>query len=146
MDCTATYAIVRLRGSLPRIASANEIIGLKWAPLMGPRNAINVASAKTVAAVLASNTMARLPPANRSPMIPEPTTAAASSSEPSPSASNERPKRLGDFVGGGCLADSVQAFLQLDAIERANRKARKDLDPAVELTESSAESLPLVLL
>jgi hypothetical protein len=51
-------------------------------------SAISVPSAATDAIVFASNATARFPPANRSAMMPEPITAAASSVDPNPSASN----------------------------------------------------------
>ena len=49
---------------------------------------MSTASAATVAPVLASNATAALPDANRSAMIPEPITAAASSNDPRPSAAS----------------------------------------------------------
>jgi len=49
-----------------------------------------VANTATVAAVFASNAIAELPPARRSAMTPEPTTVAARSSEPIPSAVKRR--------------------------------------------------------
>jgi hypothetical protein len=66
----------------------NETAGLKCAPLKGPSSAINEARTATVAPVLAINAMPRLPPARRSAMIPEPTTVAARSNDPRPSASS----------------------------------------------------------
>ena len=45
---------------------------------------MSTASAATVANVFASNATATFPPASRSAMIPEPMTAAASTSEPTP--------------------------------------------------------------
>ena len=50
--------------------------GLKCAPEIGPNVKIKVVSAAPVASVLASRAIATLPPASRSPMMPEPTTAA----------------------------------------------------------------------
>jgi hypothetical protein len=67
-----------------------ETAGLKCAPLIGPSSAINVPSTATVAAVLAKSATATFPPASRSAMMPEPTTVAASSSDPIASAIKRR--------------------------------------------------------
>jgi len=60
----------------------------------GPISAISVASTATVAPVFARSAIAALPPDKRSAMTPEPTTAAARSTEPSASAV----RRLAVFI------------------------------------------------
>ena len=60
--------------------------GLKWAPEIGPKVRMSAISAAPVASVLARSATAMFPPARRSPMMPEPTTAATSSAVPSASA------------------------------------------------------------
>ena len=76
--------------SEPRRASTKDTAGLKCAWLIGARSAISVANTATVAAVFASSAIAEFPPARRSAMTPEPTTVAARSSEPIPSAARRR--------------------------------------------------------
>src|SRR5271155_2343375 len=74
------------RHPIPRChASAKVTAGLKCAPEMGPNVRIRATSIAPVARVLASRAMATLPPDKRSPMIPEPTTAASKSAVPTAS-------------------------------------------------------------
>src|SRR5207302_3371497 len=82
--------------SPPQNASASVTAGLKWAPEMGPKVRIKATSAAPVASVFASSATATLPPARRSPMMPEPTTAASSIAVPTASATRRRsrPGRL----------------------------------------------------
>src|SRR5271168_1235060 len=104
------YAAESDHESFPRKAWMNDTVGLKCAPLRGPRSAINVANTATVAPVLAISATARFPPARRSAMTPEPTTVAASNKEPKPSANNRRGR------GSACivrLADCIH--LNFDA-------------------------------
>src|SRR5688572_17415180 len=73
------------RDKRPRQASTRVTAGLKWAPEMPAKVTIRAARAAPVARVLASSASAPLPPARRSPMMPDPTTAAASSPVPTAS-------------------------------------------------------------
>ena len=85
-------------GSRPRRAgaisplSANTAVtaGLKWAPEIGPNMVISTTSMAPVASVLPSRASATLPPARRSPMMPEPMTVASSRPVPRASAANRR--------------------------------------------------------
>src|ERR1700722_414051 len=92
---------------------------------MGPSDAISVASTATVAAVFASSATARLPPASRSAMMPDPITVAAKSIEPKPSAASARRSMSGGLGRGGVLSDFTQLRLQGRAIERVDRKTRR---------------------
>src|SRR5271163_4469201 len=74
----------------PSDASAIVTAGLKCAPETGPNVRINATSAAPVAIVLASSAIATLPAASRSPMIPEPTTAASNSKVSTNSATTRR--------------------------------------------------------
>ena len=71
-------------------ARASVTAGLKCAPEIGPKVKIRVINIAPVANVLASRAMAILPPANFSPMIPEPTTAARRNAVPRHSATMRR--------------------------------------------------------
>src|SRR5690242_870775 len=114
---------------------------------------MSVASTATVAPVFASKAIATLPPARRSAMTPEPTTAAVRSSEPIASALSRWRKEL---IPRGCLqrdaaapedsishrsveretaasacssrADRFQAPLQFGAIERFERQLDEGFD------------------
>src|SRR5581483_10283257 len=88
--CATVYAQASRQLRPPCEASANDTAGLKCAPEIGPKVRINATSVAPVAIVLASSAMATLPPARRSPMIPEPTTVANRSPVPSPSATSLR--------------------------------------------------------
>ncbi len=100
-----------------------ETAGLKCAPLMGPKRAINVASTATVAAVFANSATARLPPASRSAMIPEPITVAASRIEPR-AFGEERPAQpLKRTLRQCAFADVAQPRLQRHTVERIDRQA-----------------------
>src|SRR6516225_5591705 len=74
-------------GSSRRSAMTALTAGLKCAPLRGAKTSMRTYSANTVASVLASKAMATLPPARRSAMMPEPTTAHSKPAVPSSSAS-----------------------------------------------------------
>ena len=71
-------------------ASASVTAGLKCAPETGPKVCIRAKSAAPVASVFASRATATLPPDKRSPMIPEPTTAANRKHVPTVSAVTRR--------------------------------------------------------
>ena len=66
--------------------------GLKCAPEIGPNARMSATSAAPVASVFASSASATFPPASRSPMMPEPTTAASSIAVPTASATARRRK------------------------------------------------------
>src|SRR5690349_24192726 len=72
---------------MPRChASASVTAGLNCAPEIGPKVNMSASSAAPVASVLAKRAIAVLPAASRSPMIPEPTTAASKKAVPTASA------------------------------------------------------------
>src|ERR1700684_3419014 len=79
------------RQAMPRCeASANVTAGLKCAPEMGPNASISATRAAPVAIVFARRATATFPPANRSPMMPDPTTAANRKAVPRSSATARR--------------------------------------------------------
>src|ERR1700677_4244984 len=79
------------RQAMPRCeASANVTAGLKCAPEMGPNASISATRAAPVAIVFARRATATFPPASRSPMIPDPTTAANRKAVPRASATARR--------------------------------------------------------
>ena len=69
-----------------------ETAGLKCAPEIGANVMINATRAAAVAMVLANRAIAWLPPDSRSPMMPDPTTAASSIAVPMASAVSRREK------------------------------------------------------
>src|SRR5471032_3234841 len=73
---------------------------------------ISTTSAAPVARALASKAMARFPPASRSAMMPEPTTAISKAAVPSASAVRRRGR------SAGITADVVDALLQRHAVQR----------------------------
>src|ERR1700722_16268950 len=74
--CAATHQPASLHGNPRSIASIIVTGGLKCAPEIGPNVRIKAINAAPVAIVFARRAIATLPPASRSPMIPEPITAA----------------------------------------------------------------------
>ena len=84
------YGVCEKNQRFRREAAANVTAGLKCAPEIGPKVKIRVINIAPVANVLASRAMAILPPANFSPMIPEPTTAARRNAVPRHSATMRR--------------------------------------------------------
>ena len=100
----------------PSKASATDTTGLKWAPEMDPKVRIRATSAAPVAIVFASNANATFPPASRSAMIPDPTTAATSSSVPR----NSAVRRLGRLGFTG-FTDTVDFFLDGEFVETSQR-------------------------
>src|SRR5580692_8957717 len=66
----------------PCMASASVTAGLKWAPEIGASARISATKAAPVAMELASKASATFPPASRSAMIPEPTTAISRNAVP----------------------------------------------------------------
>ena len=72
---------------MPRCSATTMVTaGFKCAPEMLPTARIIATSAAPVAIVFARSAIATLPPLRRSPMIPDPTTAASSIAVPSASA------------------------------------------------------------
>src|ERR1700722_19251408 len=115
-----------------------DTAGLKCAPLMGPKSAISVASTATVAAVFANSATARLPPARRCAMMPEPITVAANNIDPRVSATSRR-SMLSRLGSGVALADLAQSSLQRHTIEGADWKADQEFDASFQLLECLAE-------
>src|SRR5579863_7766395 len=74
----------------PCIASASVTAGLKWAPEIGPSARISATRAAPVARELASSARATFPPASRSAMIPDPTTAISRNAVPNASLAARR--------------------------------------------------------
>src|SRR5436190_9374925 len=91
---------------------------------------ISAISAKPVASELARSAIAALPPARRSPMMPEPTTAARSSAVPTASAA----------------ADLIHLFLQRQALELLYEQREEKVDASAELNERLLERTTLVLV
>jgi hypothetical protein len=84
-------------------ASTRVTAGLKCAPDMGPSARIKATIAAPVETVFARSAMATLPPASRSPMIPEPTTAASRNAVPTASVT----ERLAKSTCIACAASYV---------------------------------------
>ena len=80
---------------------------------------ISTTSAAPVASVFASSAMATFPPARRSPMMPEPTTAASRNAVPSASAASRRRVDAAHACAfsSARLADLVQPLLERHAVE-----------------------------
>src|SRR4051812_25731614 len=102
------------------MARAKVTIGLKCAPERSANVTISAISAKPVASELARRAIAALPPARRSPMMPEPTTAARSSAVPTASAA----------------ADLIQLFLQRQALELLYGQREEKVDASDELDQA----------
>src|SRR4051812_35982838 len=78
----------------PWDASASVTAGLKCAPEIGPNVRMSTTSAAPVAIAFARRAIATLPAARRSPMMPEPTTAARSIAVPTASAAIRRERSI----------------------------------------------------
>ena len=130
-------------GSSPRSAWTKDTAGLKWAPLTGPNNAINVARTATVAPVFAMSATARFPAASRSAMIPEPITVAASSNEPKPSAARRRSTRLRLPSWWAAVRSRAAFRLQRHLIERAIGNCMKSLIRRLESLKRLSEGMAL---
>src|SRR5471030_333846 len=87
---------------------------------------ISTTSAAPVARALASRAMARFPPASRSAMMPEPTTAISRAAVPSASAAN----LLGRSTG--ITADVVDTLLQRHAVQGGYFEVGEVADAVVE--------------
>src|SRR5688572_7871272 len=96
--CAATYGGTSRHASPPCEAAASVTAGLKWAPDTGPNVAMRATRAAPVATVLASSAIATLPPARRTPMIPDPMTAARRKAVPSASAVIRQARLEGGIV------------------------------------------------
>src|SRR5215469_6597644 len=93
--------------------------GLRCAPETGPNARIRAIRAAPVAIVLASSAMAALPPASRSAMIPEPTTAASRNAVPRNSAAARR-TTAGPPLRLGCSyerAEELVVYLRCDFVD-----------------------------
>ena len=77
---------------MPWSAKERVTAGLKWAPEIGPKIRISTTRIAPVARVLPRSARATMPPARRSPMIPEPTTVARRNAVPRVSAKSRRRK------------------------------------------------------
>src|SRR5262245_61163131 len=92
---------------------------------------------------LASKAMATFPPASRSPIMPEPTTAASNSAVPTNSPALERRSAaLSRDCSRRLSTDRTKTTLQGQAVKRAERQAREQLDAVLQrrkcLTERAA--------
>src|ERR1700728_3788670 len=85
---------------------------------MGPNVRINATSMAPVAIVLARSAMAAFPPLSRSPMIPEPTTAASRKAVPKASATTRRATALlrVRFHGADASAHELVFHLRRDRV------------------------------
>src|SRR2546425_11496106 len=117
-------------GKSPRNANASVTTGLKCAPERGMNAMINAISANPVASELASSAIAVLPAASRSPMMPEPTTAASRSAVPSASAA----------------ADLIQLFLYRRVFQLLDRQGEKHVDASRQRGERIPEGAALLIV
>src|SRR5712672_4318699 len=101
---------------------------------MDPKVRIRATSAAPVAIVFASNAKATFPPASRSAIIPDPTTAATRSKFPR----NSAVRRLGRLGFTG-FTDAVDFFLDSEFVEAGQRQAQQQADSALENHECIAE-------
>src|SRR6185369_5841169 len=102
-------------------ASASVTAGLKCPPEIGPNVRMRATSAAPVARVLAKRAIAVLPAASRSPIIPEPTTAASNIAVPVASATTR-------FGNGWFTRDSCRrCSTAFGGGVHHNRVARADL-------------------
>src|SRR5262245_15437741 len=90
ITCAATYTPTIVQVISARSAKARLTAGLKCAPDVDAKIRMSTASMAPVASVLQSGASARLPPASRCAMIPEPTTAASRNAVPSASPKTRR--------------------------------------------------------
>jgi len=88
--CATTYPATSVHARPPWDASASVTAGLKCAPDTGPNVRISATRAAPVAIAFARSATATFPPARRSAMMPEPTTAARSIAVPVSSAARRR--------------------------------------------------------
>src|SRR5882672_6725993 len=121
---------MRPRGKSPRTASASVTTGLKCAPERGVNATISAIRAKPVASELASSAIAVLPPARRSPMMPEPTTAASSSAVPTASAA----------------ADLIEFLFQRELFQLPDRQGEKKIDAPRQRAERILEGAAFLLV
>ena len=85
-----------VRGYVMPRDSALKCVGqrhgwIEMRPEIGPKAKMSATRAAPVAIVFAKSAIATLPPANRSPMIPDPTTEASNRAVPTASATTRRP-------------------------------------------------------
>src|SRR5260370_2745103 len=151
----------------PSSAAAKLTAGLKCAPEIGANARIKATSAAPVAMVLARSAVATFPPASRSAMIQEPTTAATRKPVPANSAVARRARERGEGMVSASLRDRCRArmgfgmlvsrrilslsyvvdiFLDGELIQTGERQAKKQTDAAIQGDESIAKCLADLLL
>src|SRR5215472_13004773 len=104
----------------PSKASASVTTGLKCAPEIGPNVRIRTTRTAPVAMVFARRAIATFPAASRSPMIPEPTTAATRNDVPR---NSDAMRVLSVFIGDQCR--QLASLLYGKRVEAGQRKAQE---------------------
>src|SRR5436190_8387299 len=99
---------------------------------------ISTTSAAPVAMALARSAMAEFPPASRSAMMPEPTTAISRKAVPSASAASRRARSIGMLT----RPDFVETLFQRHAVQAFHRQGGEEFDPPVQDEMGRLESAP----